>query len=76
MEISKNGSTIQISKVEDHMDEQFMEKAIHHWEYLRGYRKSYSKKRKAKLIAVRAALKGKGVDVVALEKEALKNMES
>ncbi len=77
MNIVKNGSTVTITlqKDEDHIDVDYIEKSFKHWDYLKNYRKGYSQKRKAKLTAVREALKKKGVDVEALEKEALKSLK-
>jgi hypothetical protein len=77
MDIQKNGSTITInvSPDEDHIDVKYVEKAFKHWDYLKQYRKGYSKKRKAKNVAIRAALEKKGVDVKELEKEAVKKMK-
>ncbi len=75
MKITKNGLTFVISGQGEEVDAEYIEKAFKHWEYLRTYRKGYSKKRKAKLEAVKAALKAKGVDVEALEKEALKSLK-
>lgn len=77
MDIKKNGSvvTISLQKDEDHIDVEYIEKSFKHWDYLKTYRKGYSQKRKAKLTAVREALKRKGVDVEALEKEALQSLK-
>jgi hypothetical protein len=72
MKISKNGSVISINtEGDDTIDVSYVEKAFKHWDYLKTYRKGYSKKRKAKNAAVRNALEKKGVDVEKLEKEAV-----
>lgn len=75
MIITKKGSTVTVTDVSEEVDVEYVEKAFKHWDYLRTYRKGYSKKRKAKLEAVKAALKAKGVDVEALEKEALASLK-
>jgi hypothetical protein len=77
MDIKVNGNTVSISlsKDEGHIDQTYIEKAFKHWEYLKGYRKGYSKKRKAKNVAIKEALKKRGVDVEALEKEAVKSLK-
>jgi predicted GNAT family acetyltransferase len=77
MDIKVNGNTVTIttSKDEDPLDRTYIEKAFKHWEYLKTYRKGYSKKRKAKNMAVKEALRKKGVDVEALEKEAVKSLK-
>lgn len=76
MKVVKNGSqiTISLEKDESHIDVEYIEKSFKHWDYLKTYRKGYSQKRKIKLNAVREALEKRGVDVKAIEKEALESL--